>query len=565
MCPPAHFQKIRMTNPRHEEYTTPEVKNPDAVVQSSLCLPLALDLDREIPEDDIARTVIRAVEESGIIRHVYSGSRDSHGYRSIDMLKAVMLANTLKGSATLREMEEMCRNDIRFRLIFGDGATPSFMAFQRFIREGLGGCEEQMLAALNLYMKMQIPEHIDTGTECIDGTKEEADANKNTFVWRESSRKYHARCCADSHKILVKLVKLFNEEGYRHSLSVLRAFSLQYLMEACLAVEKYASGKGIEFVRGKGKRKTEVQRLYERLKDNAVKIWKYEMHFDILGDRGSFSKTDPDATFMHMKYDYYNHTNVFKPGYNVQMGSCSGFIWDILVSADGNDLRTYIPLMEQHFRNYGIYPERTPADGGYGCFDNYRYCREKGIGLYMKYSGYEKKKEKTTDKNRFKAAHFGRDAGGMPVCPAGHTFRVEKTRTETRGTYPREMETLVCDHCAECPFRNGCTKSKDGVRRIQRCRELEGYQEEVDRNLETDAGKELMNQRRIYSEGIFGDKKYNWDYDKMRRTGESGVKTEIYMYAYGRNLRRFHQIYTRQVRKARELVQSVQKYMPAVS
>ena len=39
MCPPAHFQKIRMTNPRHEEYTTPEAKNPDAVVQNSLCLP----------------------------------------------------------------------------------------------------------------------------------------------------------------------------------------------------------------------------------------------------------------------------------------------------------------------------------------------------------------------------------------------------------------------------------------------------------------------------------------------------------------------------------------------
>ena len=33
-----------------------------------------------------------------------------------------------------------------------------------------------------------------------------------------------------------------------------------------------------------------------------------------------------EATFMHIKYDYYNHTNVFKPGYNVQIGVNNGYI-----------------------------------------------------------------------------------------------------------------------------------------------------------------------------------------------------------------------------------------------
>ena len=48
---------------------------------------------------------------------------------------------------------------------------------------------------------------------------------------------------------------------------------------------------------------------------------------------------------MHMKYDYYNHTNVFKPGYNVQMGSSNGYIRHIYVSGDANDRNTYIPLL----------------------------------------------------------------------------------------------------------------------------------------------------------------------------------------------------------------------------
>ena len=60
-----------------------------------------------------------------------------------------------------------------------------------------------------------------------------------------------------------------------------------------------------------------------------------------------------------------------------------------------------------------------------------------------------------------------------------------------------------------------------------------------------------MTQRQVYSEGIFGDKKYNWEYDKMRRVGESGVKTEIYMYALGKNMRRFHLLYWNRVRENR--------------
>ena len=76
------------------------------------------------------------------------------------------------------------------------------------------------------------------------------------------------------------------------------------------------------------------------LKKSAVKMWQYAIQEDILGERNSFSKTDPDATFMHMKYDYYNHTNVFKPGYNVQIGVNNGYIAYQYISSDANDMRT---------------------------------------------------------------------------------------------------------------------------------------------------------------------------------------------------------------------------------
>ncbi|WRK52622.1 hypothetical protein SD457_20235 [Coprobacillaceae bacterium CR2/5/TPMF4] len=87
-------------------------------------------------------------------------------------------------------------------------------------------------------------------------------------------------------------------------------------------------------------------------------MFEYTIHMDILGERNSFSKTDPDATFMHMKYDYYNHTNVFKPGYNIQTGVSDGIIRNIYISSDGNDINTYIPFMEKYYEAYGSYPKK---------------------------------------------------------------------------------------------------------------------------------------------------------------------------------------------------------------
>ena len=94
--------------------------------------------------------------------------------------------------------------------------------------------------------------------------------------------------------------------------------SIDYLLTISERLEKYMLDQNIQMVHGKGCRKPAIQKLYEELKENALKMWEYAIHMDMLQNRNSCSKTDPDATFMHMKYDYYNYTNVFKPGYNIQ-------------------------------------------------------------------------------------------------------------------------------------------------------------------------------------------------------------------------------------------------------
>jgi hypothetical protein len=52
---------------------------------------------------------------------------------------------------------------------------------------------------------------------------------------------------------------------------------------------------------------------------------KYESQQAIFGDRNSYSKTDPDGTFMRMKEDHMRNGQL-KPGYNVQVGTEHQFI-----------------------------------------------------------------------------------------------------------------------------------------------------------------------------------------------------------------------------------------------
>ena len=154
----------------------------------------------------------------------------------------------------------------------------------------------------------------------IDGTKYEAYANKMTFVWKKATDKFYARNWVKVINTIQELNAYFKKNGIDVQYSIIKEPSFLYLLDITDKLEEYAKVKKIIFVKGKGKRKTELQRMYDQLAAYAMKMFKYEIHYDLLQGRNSFSKTNPDAAFLHMKYDYYNHTNVFKPGYNVQIG-----------------------------------------------------------------------------------------------------------------------------------------------------------------------------------------------------------------------------------------------------
>lgn len=114
-------------------------------------------------------------------------------------------------------------------------------------------------------------------------------------------------------------------------------------------LNRYASVCHIDekdFVSGRGHRKSQEQRYYEKLKTYLAKLREYVVKIRICGpDRNSYSKTDHDATFMRMKKDYMGNDQLL-PAYNIQIGVADEYIAVADVLQHRSDMDCFVPLME---------------------------------------------------------------------------------------------------------------------------------------------------------------------------------------------------------------------------
>ena len=84
-----------------------------------------------------------------------------------------------------------------------------------------------------------------------------------TFVWKKATDKFYARNWAKAINVIRELNTYFNERNVDIHYSILKKPNFLYLLKITDKLEDYIKAKGIRFAHGKGKRKTELQRLYE--------------------------------------------------------------------------------------------------------------------------------------------------------------------------------------------------------------------------------------------------------------------------------------------------------------
>ena len=68
------------------------------------------------------------------------------------LLKVILFAFMENGICSLREIEKLCRNDIRYMYLLDGMKTPSFATFGNLIRNELTDSIEQIFEDINSYI-----------------------------------------------------------------------------------------------------------------------------------------------------------------------------------------------------------------------------------------------------------------------------------------------------------------------------------------------------------------------------------------------------------------------------
>ena len=325
-------------------------------------------------------------------------------YDRTTLFNIVLFAFMEFGYCSVRQIHRLCETDIRFLWLLDGRTPPSVMTIQNFIHNVLSSSIEDVFKDINQYIFEK--EHVDLNHVYIDGTKLKANAGNYTWVWKKTCIKNRNKVFNQLTVLLARINEITREIAGAE-FEVFQEYSIErvaYMMKEFLVITGVSEES---FVHGSGKRKTEVQKLYEKLSEFHRRLKQYSECIDICGEnRNSYSKTDHDATFMRIKRDYMGNDQLL-PSYNVQVAVCDEYIAQYGVYPYASDMDCFRPLMDGFQQRYGFYPKYPVADAGYGSFNNYLYCEENGMEKFMKFPMYQK--ETKDDKYRddpFRAVNF---------------------------------------------------------------------------------------------------------------------------------------------------------------
>ena len=501
---------------------------------------MPVEMERMIEVDDPVYSFSEVLRHIDLKKYFVEGKDHKTGrprYDGEKLLKVILFAFMEEGYQALRKIEKLCRTDIRFLWLLDGEKAPSHMTICNFINEQLKDNVEAIFLDINRYIFEK--ESVDLQHVYIDGTKITANANRYSWVWKKSCET-RRRQVFDKVSLLLDEMNHSGIEFQGVQFGIREEYSIEYLE---YILQEYAGLMDLEpekVKRGRGHRRSPALRLYDKLLEYIKRLKCYGKQIEICGEkRGSYSKTDHDATFMRVKRDYMGNGQLL-PAYNLQLGVCDEYIAVYDVKQYAADTDCFQPLMERFKHNYGFFPAYPIGDAGYGSYNNYLFCEAHGMKKYMKFPMYQKETHsRKYREDPFRAVNFQVDEDGDPVCPNNKKFRFLRTVPVKGNHFGRTEELYQCEDCSDCPLKEKCTKTA-GNRTISLNRELTCFHEEVLDNLNCIHGALLRTNRSIQAEGAFGGIKWNRSYTRARRRGLDGLLLETALISCGFNLHKFY-------------------------
>ena len=491
--------------------------------KQNLLLPPSLD--ELVPENHMVRVVDAVIDRLDIsdILSTYRGGGNS-AFNPKMMLKVLVFAY-LSNVYSSRRIEELLKRDIYFMWLAGmkrpDFRTINYYRGKR-LKEGFDAVFTQVVRLLHeegfVSLKVQY----------IDGTKIESVANKYTFVWRGSVEKYDARLTVKTDALLRQIEQNHAVENQENPVS------------EGLTAEEVAErvGRIREKVDADNLSKEERKALKQIETDAVPRLNRYKEQLETMGSRNSYSKTDPDATFMRMKEDAMLNGQL-KPGYNVQISTENQFITNFGIYQRPTDTLTMISYLESFKNRYGMQSEEIVADSGYGSEENYEYMFSNGMTPYVKYNMFHVEQRRGYRNNPFRVSNlFYNPHDDFYVCPMGQKMKfVRQERRYTASGYQQTGSVYRASRCEGCPLRGQCHKSKRD-RQIEVNHTLDDYKARARELLTSEHGLKHRSNRPIEPEAVFGQIKECGSFRRLRLKGLTGAKIEFGLKALAHNLRK---------------------------
>ena len=485
------------------------------LVDDTIQLKMNFNTEIYVYDDVKLRLVKNIIERMDLseIKKVYSSLGRKPTVNAVTMLEILIFCYS-EGIFSSRSIEKSCKYDLRIKYLLDEQTPPDHSTINRFRQKIV----ELAPDLLNQMVQILIEENqIDLSSIYIDGTKIEAYANRYSFVWRGSIEKWQ-------EKLRVKIIKHFNLNKDLTPTQVLELVKIVFNQVSQECVEKK-----INFVFDQGKRKHQLQREYEMLKDWKSKLEKYQNHLKIMGEhRNSYSKTDHDASFMRMKEDHMRNGQL-KPAYNIQLASASGFIIGENVSHHPSDMYTLKPFLNKLLKNHPNKLNKIVADAGYESEENYVYLAKNNLSSYIKPSNYEQlKTRKYKKEQKFRDSLEYDETQDKYISQEGKEFiRCNDRYTKRKSGYTTTTKVYRCFDW-----------NKDGqkTKGIYISETFQKYRKESLENIRSEQGIEERINRSIQAEGAFSKIKSGLNYNRFHHRGKSNIISEICLLSIALNL-----------------------------
>lgn len=484
---------------------------------------LPINLEIKIEESDPVRKVVEICEELD-----YSQLEDAYlrTWRKVNPRTLFMLLvyGYMVHAYSSREIEQLCKVDIRFMWILNGEPVPDHTTIARFQNEKLTGAIEDLF--YQFVEKLIEMGEVTYRSVFVDGTKIEANANKYTFVWAKAVEK-------NRQKLLRRIGQELPVIERRNGIS--EEADLVHAINAMLSLKELCR---VEFVHGSGKRKSELQRDCETLCGYLERLEAYENDLSVCGRRKSFSKTDVDATFMRMKEDMKN--GQLKPGYNVQIMVDSEYIVGMSLFPNPADTTTLIPFLDRVQSRIGYRIRQLVADAGYASEENFTYLEKSGIAAYIKPNQYEIRKTGKFRKDIFRVENLIYDEEkDSYLCPNGkQLIFAYESRHKSENGYQITNKNYVCEDCSGCPYREKCFKGNYENRKVSVSRTYARQNREATERITTEEGNLLRTNRTIQVEGAFGVLKQDFAFRRFLTRGKRKTETQFFLLAFAFNMQK---------------------------